>query len=144
MPQSQATPQVYDAVTALLKAALPDDCRIFHGAVPLQVLDSLQRQTAHICVWLITADKVRINSSGSTPVHEITIEASLFGSLEDIDDMASELIALTTGEEIEAKYWTFDIDLRTRKDMWEPQIQTKRVWLQLAGIAIAPQTGMAG
>lgn len=144
MPQSQATPQIYDAVTDLLKAVLPEDCRIFHGAVPLQVLDSLQRQAARICVWLISSDQPRVNTSGATPVHEITLEASLFGQLGDIDSMVVSLTEATTGNEIEVDGWTFDIDVRTRRDMWEAQIQTKRAWLQFRGLVIEPATGTDG
>lgn len=144
MPQSQQTPQIYKAVETMLKACLPATCRLYHVSAPLQVMDSIKRQDNQLCLWAISTDKQRINSSGLTPVHELTLEVNLVGSLETIDDITGALITLTTGEEIEAEGWTFDIDQKSRKDYWEPQIQAKRIWLQFAGLAIEPGPGTAG
>lgn len=136
MPQSQPTQAIYDAVEEVLKAVLPQTCKLFHASAPLQMLDSVQRQAAQLCVWSIAADRPRVNSSGLTPVHDLTVEISLVGALEPVDAIAVTITETFTGEELGTQDWTLDIDVRSRRDFWEAQIQTKRIWLQLAGIAI--------
>ena len=52
MPQSQQAPQVYDAIEALIKSVVPEDCRIFQANMPLQLMGSLERETMRICTYL--------------------------------------------------------------------------------------------
>ena len=144
MPQSQTTQGLYSAVETVLSACMTDTCRLFHANAPLQLIDSIQRQTAQICVWSIASDKIRINSSGITPVHDVTIEVNLIGTLETIDAIALNIINTTTGEEIEAEEWALNIDLKAKRDFWEGQTGAKRIWLQLTGLAIAPEPGTDG
>ena len=143
MQQSQTTQGLYSAIGLLLKDALPEDCRIFHGTVPYQMADTIKRQGVKLCAWIISADRVRVNTSGPTPVHNLTVDINLLGSLDEIDAMANAITSLTTGQELEEGEWVIDLDLRTKKDIWEAQIQTKRIWLRLTGIVIDP-AGTAG
>ena len=144
MSQSQAAPRVYDAIESLIRAAVPADAKVFQANMPFQVMGTLQREAARIVTYLITADKRRVNSSGSTPVHEITVDVNFFGSLADADDMANAFSDLVTGEEYKVRQWTIIIDQQNRRDIWEPQVAVKRVYAQFKGLAIAPENGTAG
>ena len=141
---SQAVQPVYDAIEALIRAAVPSDAKVYQANMPFQVMSTLQRETAMIVTYLISADHRRVNSSGATPVHEITIEINFFGTLQDADEMASAFSDLVSGEEYTAKGWTIAIDQQSRRDIWEPQASVKHVWTQFKGLAIAPESGTAG
>ena len=139
--QSTQAARIYDGIEALLKAVVPTGCRIFHANMPLQVMDQLQRETAQLCTYLVQQDNIRMNSSGPTPVHEVLVEVSFFGSLADVDDMAANLSALLIGNEITAEGWRFCLypsPQSGKRDIWEPRIQVKREWLQFKGFAIEP------
>jgi len=141
MQRSHQDARIYDGIEALLKTVTPEGCRIFHANMPLQVMDQLQRESAQLCTYLVQSDVIRRNSSGATPVHEVTIEVSFYGSLADVDDMASDLNALLVGNEIEAQGWRFCLypaPQTGKRDIWEPRIQVKREWLQFRGFAIEP------
>ena len=138
---------IYDAFDSILKSMLPADCKVFRLSIPMQMINSLTRETAKLCVWMLTGDQIRVNTSGATPVHEVTIDVSVFGTLEDASDMANTLLAGFIGKGIEADGWHFELRQKMpgKQDLWEPQIQDKRVWLQLTGIVIEPAvTGTAG
>ena len=131
---------IYDAFETLIKTALPKDCRIFQANMPLQLMDQLTRETAKLATWLIVTDKVRVNSSGISPVHEVTIEISVYGSLTDVDTMAYDLNSVLVGQETSSKGWRFVLvpGQAGKRDVWEPRIQVKREHLQFRGFAIEP------
>ena len=139
MPSPQAV-RIYDASELMLKTALPSDCRIFQANMPLQVMDQLARESAKLCTYLIYQDRVRMNSSGATPVHEINLEISLYGTLSDVDDMVKAINGLCLGSPVSASGWQFILlpAQAGRRDVWEPRIQVKREWLQFRGFAIEP------
>ena len=143
MKQSPAAARIYDAIEAMLRAVVPNGCRIFHANMPLQVMDQLQRESAQLCTYLLQQDIIRQNTSGPTPVHEVILEVSFYGSLADVDDMAADLSALLIGNEIEAQGWRFCLypsPQSGKRDIWEPRIQVKREWLQFKGFAIEPES----
>ena len=133
---------IYDAIETMLKAVVPADCRIFHANMPLQLMDQLTRSTAKLCTYLVFQDRIHMNSSGATPIHEITIEFSFYGSLSDVDDMAKDLNTLLVGTEVNAGGWRFILApaQNGRQDIWEPRLQVKREWLRFTGFAIEPET----
>ncbi|MBQ6508076.1 MAG: hypothetical protein IJI07_01260 [Flexilinea sp.] len=142
---------MHDAFETILKAALPKDCRIFSINMPLQLMNTLTRETAKLCTYLIQQDRIRLNSSGASPVHEVTIEVSLYGSLDEINSMAASVNGMLLGQEIKASGWRFVLKPAQpgKRDVWEPGIQVKREWLQYQGFAIEPEnagadTGTAG
>ena len=142
MKQSPAAARIYDAIEAMLKTVLPKGCRIFHANMPLQVMDQLQRETAQLCTYILQQDIIRRNTSGATPVHEVIIEVSFYGSLTDVDGMAAALNGLLIGSEIESEGWRFCLypsPQAGKRDIWEPRIQAKRDWLQYRGFAIEPE-----
>ena len=131
---------IYDAFELLLKTALPKDCRIFQANMPLQLMDQLTRDTAKLATWLIVTDRVRVNTDGSSPVHEVTIEVSVYGSLTDVDTMAYDLTSVLVGQEMSASGWRFVLvpGQAGKRDVWEPRITVKREHLQFRGFAIEP------
>jgi len=94
--------------------------------------------------YLITGDRLRVNSSGATPVHEISVDLNFFGTLTDADAMANAFGALASGEEYTTNGWTITIDQQNRRDIWEPQVAVKHVYMQFKGLAIAPEPGTDG
>ena len=137
---------IYDAFDHLLQSILPKDCRVFRINMPFQQMQSLTRETAKLCIWLITSDVVRVNTSGPTPVHEVSIDISVFGTLEEVNSMSNTITEVLVGSDVESLGWHFVLRHRIpgKQDIWEPQIQDKRIYLQLTGIVIEPDTGTAG
>ena len=138
---------IYDAFDAVLKEMLPEDCRLFRLTMPLQLIQSLIRDNVKLCVWSLSSDQIRVNTSGATPVHEVSIDISVFGTLEEAAAMASAILAGLIGSDVESSGWHFVLRQRQpgKQDLWEPQIQTRREWIQLTGIVIEPAvTGTAG
>ena len=132
---------IYEVIEALLKAVLPQDCRIYQGNMPMQLMDQLQRETMRICTYLVFQDRIRMNSSGATTVHEIIVEFSLFGSLSDANDMANSVSELFIGQTVEVGGWhisLFPAPNVGKRDIWEPRVAVKREWLQFKGFAIEP------
>ena len=139
---SQKAARIYDALEALLKSAVPEDCRIFQANMPLQLMDQLARETARLCTYLVQQDRNRMTASGRTPVHEVTIEVSFYGSLADVDDMATALNGILIGNEVEFEGWRFCLypsPQAGKRDVWEPRAAVKREWLQYKGLAIEPE-----
>ena len=132
--------KVYDAFESLLKTALPKDCRIFQANMPLQLMDTMQRENVKLATWLIVTDKVRINTDGASPVHEVTIEVSVYGTLDDVDAMAYDLNSVLVGQEVSASGWRFVLvpGQAGKRDIWDPRIASKREHLQFRGFAIEP------
>ena len=143
---------IYDAIETMLKAVVPADCRIFHANMPLQLMDTLTRETAKLCTYLVFQDRIHLNSSGASSVHEVTIEFSFYGMLSDVDAMAKDLNTLLVGTEVNAGGWRFVLvpAQNGKQDIWDPRIQVKREWLRYTGFAIEPEesqsavTGTAG
>lgn len=137
---------IYDAFEAVLKTALPKDCRIFQANMPLQLMSTLTRETAKLCTYLVFQDRIRVNSSGATPVHEVSIEISLYGTLDDTNSMAASINELLLGQEIKSAGWHFILKSAQagKRDVWEPGIQVKREWLQYQGFAIEPESAVIG
>jgi hypothetical protein len=134
---------IYDAIEAVLKAALPADCRIFPVNMPLQLMDQLARETAKLCTYLIFQDRIRQTASGATPVHDITLEISVYGTLADVDSMANDLTTLLVGQEVTAQGWRFYLrpsQAAGRRDVWDPRIAVKREYIQFQGLVIAPES----
>ena len=131
----------YTDIEALLRSVLPEDCKIFQANMPFQTMDALARASARICTYLVFRDRVHINTSGITPVHQVTIEFSLYGQIEDVDSMAAALAAKFAEASVVSEGWTFDLVPASngKRDVWEPNIQAKREYLQYQGIAIAPE-----
>ena len=142
MPQSQTDARIYDALEEILKAVVPTGCRIFHANMPLQLMDQLARESMKICTFLVQQDRIRMNTSGITPVHDVIVEVSFYGSLADVDDMAKALNTALIGNDIEALGWHFCLypsQQAGKRDVWDPRIQVKREWLQFRGLAIEPE-----
>lgn len=139
---SQQQPSIYDAFEAFLRSVLPEGCKIFQANMPFQQMQSLARETAQVCTWLISADVPRVNSSGRTPVHDMTIEVNLFGTLAEADANANAVIDALVGEQILSEGWDFVLHQARpgRRDIWEPQVQVKRVWLSFSGLVIEPSS----
>ena len=131
---------IYDAIETMLKAVVPADCRIFHANMPLQLMDQLSRETAKLATWLIVTDRVRVNTDGSSPVHEVTIEVSVYGTLDDVDAMAYDLNSVLVGQEVSSSGWRFVLvpGQTGKRDIWDPRIASKREHLQFRGFAIEP------
>lgn len=138
--------KIYDAFELLLKTAVPQDCRIFHANMPLQLMDQLTRDTAKLCTWLLFQDRIHVNSSGGTSVHEIIIEISVFGTLDDVDSMARSITEVLVESVVTSGGWKFILtpDTAGKRDIWEPRIQVKREWLRLKGFAIEPESAVTG
>ena len=132
--------KIYDAFESLLKTALPKDCKIFAVNMPLQLMDQLSRETAKLATWLIVTDRVRVNTDGSSPVHEVTIEVSVYGTLDDVDAMAYDLNSVLVGQEVSSSGWRFVLvpGQTGKRDIWDPRIASKREHLQFRGFAIEP------
>jgi hypothetical protein len=114
--------------------------------MPLQLMNTLTRETAKLCTYLIFQDRIHLNSSGATPVHEITIEISLYGSLDEITGMAASVNEMLLGAEVNSEGWRFVLRHAQagKRDIWEPGIMVKREWLQYQGLAIEPESAVTG
>jgi len=141
MPQSQQAPRIYDAFESLIRNAVPEDCKVFQANMPLQLMDSLARETMRVCTYLLIQDRVRNTASGSTPVHEVLIEVSFYGSLDDADTMSKDLTAQICGQTVTAEGWSFSLvaGQAGKRDVWEPRITVKREHLQFRGLAVEPE-----
>lgn len=133
---------IYTAFEAVLKAALPQDCKIFQANMPQQNMDSLARESAKICTYIIYKDRARLNTSGRTPVHEIAVEVSIFGTLAEADKMSNDLTDMLVSQVVESNGWNFDLVHAPtgKRDIWDQRIQGKREYLQFQGFAIEPET----
>ena len=139
---SQPAAHLYDVFEGLLRSVLPDDCRIFQANMPLQLMDALTRESARLCTYLVFQDRIRMNSSGATPVHDVTVEINLYaGTIDDVDTMSRAVSDLFVGKEVTDSGWCFVLyPAQTgKRDIWEPRIQVKREWIQFRGLAIEPE-----
>ena len=125
----------YEAFEALLKEALPNT-PVFQANMPFAKMDELARAAAKTVTYLFFQDTQRVNSSGPSGVHNVVIEINLFGPLAEIDAMAAALNELFLADDVTADRWTFCLSVKDKKDIWEPNIKAKRIWIQYSGLMI--------
>lgn len=125
----------YEAFEKVIKTAIPDTL-VFQANMPLIKMDELARSTVKIVTYLFYQDTERVTSSGASGVHDVIIEINLFGPLEEIDRMAKSLNTLLLNDNVSIDTWTFVLSVKDKKDVWEPNIKSKRLWIQYKGIMI--------
>lgn len=125
----------YEVFEAILKAAL-SDVLVFQANMPFVKMDELARASVKVVTYLFYQDTERVTSSGASGVHDVVIEVNLFGPLEDIDRMANALNVLLLNDDVTVGRWTFTLGIKDKKDIWEPDIKAKRLWLQYKGLMI--------
>ena len=125
----------YEAFEKILKAVIAN-VPVWQANMPFTKMDELARAAARTVTYLFFRDVERIRSGEASGVHDVVIEVNLFGPLEDIDGMAAALNSVLLNEEVETDGWLFSLVLRDKKDIWEPDIKSKRIWLQYGGLMI--------
>lgn len=122
---------------AILKEALPG-VLVFQANMPFVKMDELARASVKTVTYLFYQDTERLTTSGPSGVHDVIIEVNLFGSLDEIDRMANKLNEILLSDDVEAKSGrVFTLTLKDKKDIWEPDIKAKRIWIQYKGLMIA-------
>lgn len=125
----------YEAFEAVLKEALPGTL-VFQANMPFSKMDELARAASKVVTYLFFQDTERVTTSGKSGVHDAAIEVNLFGPLNVIDQMATVLSQLFLNEEPVSSGWTFSLVIQDKKDIWEPDIKAKRIWIQYKGLMI--------
>lgn len=125
----------YEAFETILKAMLPGTL-VYQANMPFVKMDEMARAEAKAVTYLFYQDIERITTSGASGVHDVLIEVNLFGRLEEIDQMAATLNDLLLNDDVTAERWTFALSVKDKKDIWEPNIKSKRLWIQYKGIMI--------
>lgn len=125
----------YEAFEAVLKSALPG-VPVYQANMPFLKMDELARAAAKTATYLFFKDTERIRSNGASGVHNVIIEVNLFGPLDTLDEMASALTSLFLNTEPKKEPYLFSLVLQDKKDIWEPNIKAKRVWMQFKGLMI--------
>ncbi len=125
----------HEAFEALLKSALPG-VPVFQANMPFLKMDELARAEAKTATYLFYKDTERVNTSGASGVHDVVIEVNLFGALTDINALAAALNARLLNGEAQAGDWVFALSAKDKKDIWEPNIKAKRIWIQYSGLMI--------
>ncbi len=126
----------YEAFEAVLKAAMPN-VPVFQANMPFTKMDELARASVKTATYLFYQDTERVNSSGATGVHDVIIEVNLFGPLDEINRMAADLNTLLLNNDLTVRSWLFCLSVKDKKDIWEPNIKAKRLWIQYKGLMIA-------
>lgn len=125
----------YEAFEAVLKTALPG-VPLWQANMPFLKMDELARAETKTATYLFFKDAERVNSDGPSGVHDVTIEVNLFGPLSALEEMSTAVTALFLKGEPEAEPYRFTLVVQDKKDIWEPNIKAKRVWIQLKGLMI--------
>ena len=125
----------YEAFEAILKEAFPN-VPVFQANMPLLKMDELARAEVTTVTYLFYQDTERVNTSGPSGVHDVTIEVNLFGPLDTIDGMAESLNTILLSEDVDEDAYTFTLVLKDKKDIWEAGIKSKRIWMQYTGLMI--------
>lgn len=125
----------YDAFEAILKEIVPG-VPVFQANMPFQKMDELARAAVKTVTYLFYQDTERVYMDGPSGVHDVVIEVNLFGPLDEIDRMAGALNAVLLSDDVEKAPYTFSLVLKDKKDIWEPGIKAKRLWMQYKGIMI--------
>lgn len=125
----------YEAFEAVLKSVFPD-VMVFQANMPFVKMDELARAAVKTVTYLFFQDTERVTTSGASGVHDVVIEVNLFGPLDEIDRMAQELNALLLNDDVQSGQWCFTLVMKDKKDIWEPNIKSKRLWIQYKGLMI--------
>jgi len=125
----------YEAFEAILKEALPG-VLIYQANMPFVKMDELARAAVKVVTYLFYQDTERVTTSGPSGVHDVVIEVSLFGPLEEIDRMGQVLNDVLLHRDVESGNWVFALSMKDKKDIWEPNIKSKRIWLQYKGLML--------
>ena len=125
----------YEAFESILREAMPGTL-VYQANMPFTKMDELARAAVKTVTYLFYQDSERVTTSGPSGVHDVVIEVNLFGPLEEIDRMASELSALLLSDDVIRGHWTFTLGMKDKKDIWEPNIKAKRLWIQYKGIML--------
>lgn len=125
----------YEAFESILREAMPGTL-VYQANMPFTKMDELARAAVKTVTYLFYQDTERVTTSGPSGVHDVVIEVNLFGPLEEIDRMASELSALLLSNDVIREQWTFTLGMKDKKDIWEPNIKAKRLWIQYKGIML--------
>lgn len=125
----------YEAFESILREAMPGTL-VYQANMPFTKMDELARAAVKTVTYLFYQDTERVTTSGPFGVHDVVIEVNLFGPLEEIDRMASELSALLLSDDVIREQWTFTLGMKDKKDIWEPNIKAKRLWIQYKGIML--------
>ena len=125
----------HEAFEAVLKSVLPGTL-LYQANMPFVKMDELARAEVKAVTYLFYQDNERVTTSGAAGVHDVLIEVNLFGPLEEIDRMAQALNGLFLNDDIRSGGWTFTLSVKDKKDIWEPGIKSKRIWIQYKGLMI--------
>ena len=125
----------YEAFEAVLKSVFPD-VMVFQANMPFVKMDELARAAVKTVTYLFFQDTERVTTSGASGVHDVVIEVNLFGPLDEIDRMAQELNAFVLNDDVQSGQWCFTLVMKDKKDIWEPNIKSKRLWIQYKGLMI--------
>lgn len=125
----------YEDFEAVLKRALPG-VLVFQANMPFVKMDELARASVKTVTYLFYQDIERVTSSGPSGVHDVLIEVNLFGDLTEIDRMADALNAVLLSDDVKSGGRTFCLAVKDKKDIWEPDIKAKRIWIQYKGLMI--------
>lgn len=132
LPQNAES--IYEALELLLRGIFPE-VPVYQANMPFSKMDEMTRSCAKAVTYLVQKDTPKRNNDGLSGARDLEIEVNLFGELAEIDRMAG---ALTTGLAQgvqESAGWLFALVVSDKKDVWEPNIKTKRIWVKFAGIA---------
>lgn len=130
-----ASETMHEAFEEILKETLPGTL-IYPVSMPLLKMDELARAEVKTVTYLFFLDNERRTTSGPSGVHDVLIEVNLFGKLDEIDEMAETLNDLFLSDDVSSDFWTFCLTAKDKKDIWDPNIKAKRIWIQYKGIAI--------
>ncbi len=125
----------YEAFEAVLKEVLPG-VLIYQANMPFVKMDEMARAAVKAVTYLFFQDTERVTTSGASGVHDVLIEVNLFGPLEEIDRMAQILNGALLHQEVESENWCFALNIKDKKDIWDPNIKAKRLWIQYKGLMI--------
>lgn len=127
----------HEAFESILKETLPG-VLVFQANMPFVKMDELAKASVKTVTYLFFTDRPRVTTSGASGVHDVVIEVNVFGQLDEIDKMAAALNSVFLDDDVTADRWTFSlvVDQDGQKDIWEPGIKAKRVFIRYRGLMI--------
>lgn len=129
----------YSAFEAILKMAFPG-VFVYQANMPFSKMDELAKVSAKTVTYLFYQDRQRVTSTGPSGVHDVLIEVNIFADLAEADAMINALNEILLADDVTVSRWTFSLVVAEKKDIWEPQIKSKRIWTQYKGIMIEEDT----
>lgn len=129
----------YSAFEAILKMAFPG-VFVYQANMPFSKMDELTKVSAKTVTYLFYQDRQRVTSTGPSGVHDVLIEVNIFADLAEADAMINALNEILLADDVTVSRWTFSLVVAEKKDIWEPQIKSKRIWTQYKGIMIEEDT----